>query len=61
MVYHSIVTSYLTTTDAAKDRNTERGSGDHNEVRSFTYWGECNWYEPNLGAAGELDALVARH
>ena len=54
-------TSYLTTIDVAEDCDTERGSKDHNEVRRFTSWGECNWYEIDIGAAGELDALVARH
>ena len=61
MVYHNFGTSYLETTDAIEDRDIERGSGDHNEVRSFTCGGECSWYEPNSSTTGELDDLVARH
>ena len=49
------------TTNATEDRNTKRGSRNCNEVRSFTYWGDCNWYESNLGIAGKLDASVTRH
>ena len=61
MVYHSFGTSYPATTDAAEDHDIEQGSGDRNEVISFTCWGECSWYEPNLGATGALDAAIARH
>ena len=61
MVYHIFGTSYLTKTDATEYRDIDRISGDHNEDRRFTSWGECNWYEIDIGAAGELDALVARH
>ena len=61
MVHCSIGASYPKTTDAIEYRNTERGSIDCNEVRGFTGWGECSWYEPNSGAAGEPDTSVARH
>ena len=58
MVHCGIIISYQTTVDATKYCGIERGSGDFNEVRSFTCWGEYSWYEPNSGATGELDTTV---
>ena len=61
MVYRNIGTSYLATIDVAEDRDTERGSGDRNDVGGFTYWRQCSMYEPHLGIVGKLDTSVTRH
>ena len=61
MVYHGASTSNLATTNAIEDNVTERGSVDRNESKSFTSWGECSWYELDIGENHKLDALVVRH
>ena len=61
MVHCSVTNSYQTTSHATEYCDTDRGSGDCNEVGSFTLWRKCSWYEPDSDAAGELDILVARY
>ena len=61
IVYHNIVISYPETANAIEDCDTERGSGDHDKVRGFTYWRKCSWHEPNSGTADKLDASVIGH
>ena len=61
MVHCSIGISYQTTTDATEYRDTERGSGDRNEVRSFTHWRKCSWDELDSSIVGKLDTSVARY
>ena len=53
MVHCGTGPSYLTPINAVKDRDAERGSGNCDEVGSFTYWGKCYQHEPNPSAVGK--------
>ena len=61
MVHSNVSNSYKTTTDAAEDCDTERGSRDHHKVVSFTQWRNQSWYKPNSDLVGKLDTSIARH
>ena len=61
MLHRSVGISYPETIDAAKDHDTEQGSGDRNKVGGFTDRGECRWYELDLGTDGKLNVVVSIH
>ena len=59
MVHCGTSISYLTSIDAAKDRDIEQGSRNCNEAGGFPCWRNYYRHEPNIGAAGEPDASLA--
>ena len=61
MVYRSACPSYPTIINAAKDCDTERGSGDHDEIGGITIRRIYGRNEPDSSAVGQFDAPTARY
>ena len=61
MVHHYASLAHQTVVNVAKDNDTERGSEDYDEFRSFTSWGKCSQNELDLGEASKIDTPDARY
>ena len=61
MVYRGACPTYLTTINAAKYCNAERGSGDRDEIGGIANRGNHRWNESDLGPVGQFNITIARH
>ena len=60
MVYRNAIPAYLTTINALKDCDVERGSGDRDEIGGIASKGNRHWNESDSSIVGQFNATIAR-